>query len=206
MSPKQHASFVLAALGCCLLPSHLSAADLPAGKGRETFQKVCTECHDLEATVKLRQSRAAWTNLVRSMKDMGASASEAELSQVVDYLSASFGPNAAGGASGKKTEAPVVEAVSRPTRRMPWEKNHRKIGQALYRENCIVCHDNEAETSKKIGPNFSYMSNPRDSRPKLARSHIAAKIRVGGPKMPAFAKTLNNQEIESLIDYLQSKP
>ena len=205
MSPKQSASFVLAAIGCCLLPSQLFAADLPAGKGRETFQKVCTECHDIDATVQLRQNRAAWTNLVRSMKDMGASASDAELNQVVDYLSASFGPSAAA-ASGKKTETAVVAAVSRPARRMPWEKNHRKIGQALYRENCIVCHDNEAETSKKIGPNFSYMSNPRDSRPKLARSHIAAKIRVGGPKMPAFAKTLNNQEIESLIDYLQSKP
>ena len=34
-------------------------------------------------------------------------------------------------------------------RPVPWEKNHLRIGQALYRENCVVCHDIDQPQSKK---------------------------------------------------------
>ena len=39
---------------------------------------------------------------------------------------------------------------------LPWEKNRLQSGQALYRANCVVCHDidrRQAE-SKKLGPSF----------------------------------------------------
>ncbi len=65
--------------------------DLPEGKGRETLQKVCTQCHDIEAIPRLRYSRADWANLVFSMKDMGADATAAELNEIIDYLAKTFG-------------------------------------------------------------------------------------------------------------------
>ena len=65
--------------------------DLPAGQGRETLKKVCTQCHDIESVPRLRYSRADWTSLVYSMKDMGADATTAELDEIVDYLTANFG-------------------------------------------------------------------------------------------------------------------
>jgi len=65
--------------------------DLPEGKGRETLQKVCTQCHDIEAIPRLRYSRADWANLVFSMKDMGADATAAELNEIIDYLAKAFG-------------------------------------------------------------------------------------------------------------------
>ena len=37
---------------------------------------------------------------------------------------------------------------------VPWEKNHLRVGQALYRENCVVCHDIDRPQSKKFGPSF----------------------------------------------------
>jgi mono/diheme cytochrome c family protein len=40
---------------------------------------------------------------------------------------------------------------------------------------------------------------------KPERSHVAAKIRVGGTVMPAFAKKLSAAEIDTLIDYMESK-
>src|SRR6185437_697428 len=65
--------------------------DLPPGEGRETLQKVCTQCHDIESIPRLRYSREDWSNLVYSMKDMGADATGPELEQIVDYLAKNFG-------------------------------------------------------------------------------------------------------------------
>jgi competence ComEA-like helix-hairpin-helix protein len=65
--------------------------DLPAGAGRETLKKVCTQCHDIESVPRLRYSKADWTSLVYSMKDMGADATSAELDEIIDYLSTNFG-------------------------------------------------------------------------------------------------------------------
>jgi competence protein ComEA len=65
--------------------------DLPPGEGRETLQKVCTACHDIESIPRLRYSRDDWANLVYSMKDMGADATGPELEQIIDYLAKNFG-------------------------------------------------------------------------------------------------------------------
>jgi competence protein ComEA len=65
--------------------------DLPAGTGRETLKRVCTQCHDIESVPRLRYSRADWTSLVYSMKDMGADATGAEFDEIIDYLAANFG-------------------------------------------------------------------------------------------------------------------
>ncbi len=93
---------------------------------------------------------------------------------------------------------------------LPWEKNHLQIGQALYRTNCVVCHDidrPQAE-SKKFGPSF-YQLFRRDKMPLAAmkpnRDYIKIRIKFGGAIMPAFAKTLNDSEIDTLLDYIQSK-
>ena len=65
--------------------------DLPPGEGRETVMRVCTACHDIEAVPRLHYSREGWANLVSSMKDMGADATDAELTQIVNYLAKNFG-------------------------------------------------------------------------------------------------------------------
>jgi hypothetical protein len=65
---------------------------LPEGKDRALVERLCTECHDLEQTVLLRQSRERWSALVDDMVGRGAPGSDAELALVVDYLSSNFGP------------------------------------------------------------------------------------------------------------------
>ena len=147
------------------------------------------------------------------MKSNGADGTEAQFTEVLDYLTLNFGkkedPSAkkagstAGGApSLDKPPAPVV------LHSVPWEKNRLKIGQAIYRENCVVCHDVEAESSNKLGPSFYHLFQ-RDKMPqsnaKPDRMLIAGKIRVGGKLMPSFAKKLTSSDIDALLDYLQSK-
>src|SRR6185312_10815220 len=82
----------------------------------------------------------------------------------------------------------------------PWEKNHLQIGQTLYRDNCVVCHDIDRPQaqSKKFGPSF-YQLFRREKMPlasmKPNRDYIKLRVKFGGSIMPAFAKRLNDKEI-----------
>jgi mono/diheme cytochrome c family protein len=95
-------------------------------------------------------------------------------------------------------------------RELPWEKNHLRVGQDLYRENCVVCHDIDKpqKDSKKLGPSF-YQLFKRESMPlaKQApnRAYIVTRIRFGGPLMPAFQKKMTAAEMDTLIDYMESR-
>lgn len=90
----------------------------------------------------------------------------------------------------------------------PWEKKHLLVGQALYRDNCVVCHTIDKPQSKKPGPSF-YQLFKREKMPiasmKPSRDYIKVRVRFGGPLMPAFAKTLTDSEIDTLIDYIASR-
>jgi competence protein ComEA len=93
------------------LASVSQAQDLPPGPGRETLQKVCTQCHDIESIPRLRYSREDWSNLVYSMKDMGADATGPELEQIVDYLAKNFGKG--GGAAAAAAKVNVNSATAK---------------------------------------------------------------------------------------------
>jgi len=104
--------------------------------------------------------------------------------------------------------ASLLPAADQKT--LPWEKNRIQSGQALYRANCVVCHDidrSQADT-KKLGPSF-YQLFRQPTMPlagmKPNRGYIKERIQAGGAIMPAFGKTLNDSEIDLLLDYIQSK-
>ena len=90
----------------------------------------------------------------------------------------------------------------------PWEKNRLRAGQALYRDNCVVCHDIDKPQSKKLGPSF-YQLFKRDKMPlssmKPNRDYIKVRVKFGGALMPAFRQWLSDAEIDTVIDYIQSK-
>ena len=100
----------------------------------------------------------------------------------------------------------TASAADRPP--VPWDANRLRIGQALYRENCVVCHDLDRAQSKKMGPGF-YQLFRRDKMPlgnmKPSREYIKVRAKFGGPVMPAFQKVLTDSEIDTLIDYIASK-
>lgn len=102
--------------------------------------------------------------------------------------------------------ASILMGAGRP--KAPWEKNHLLIGQALYRENCVVCHDIDRERSTKPGPSF-YQLFKHDRMPlskmKPSREYIKVRVKFGGPLMPAFRQWLRESEIDTLIDYIESK-
>jgi mono/diheme cytochrome c family protein len=91
---------------------------------------------------------------------------------------------------------------------IPWEKNRPQAGQALYRENCVVCHEVDRAESKKLGPSF-YQLFKREKMPlsnmKPNRQYLTVRVKFGGKLMPAFQKKLTDAQINSLIDYLESR-
>ena len=89
---------------------------------------------------------------------------------------------------------------------IPWEKNRSREGQALYRENCVVCHAVDKSDSKKFGPSF-YQLFKKEKMPlspmKPNRQYITVRVKFGGKLMPAFQKKLTDAQINLLIDYLE---
>ena len=93
---------------------------------------------------------------------------------------------------------------------LPWEKNRLQSGLALYRSNCVVCHDADRPQSetKKLGPSFYHVFR-QDKMPlsgeKPTRKYVKGVVQAGFPPlMPSFADKLNDAEIDLLLDYLQS--
>jgi len=100
----------------------------------------------------------------------------------------------------------VSAAESRPT---PWSKSTIAAGQDLYRNNCVVCHDIDKDRahSRKFGPSLQHLSRiekfPSGAKP--TRPYVTVRIKFGGVLMPAFKDKLTDQEINTLIDYIESK-
>src|ERR1051326_608949 len=92
------------------LPASAIAQDLPAGPGADVTVRVCGSCHGMDQVVGERHDAAGWTGVVNDMINNGASASDEEAKQIVDYLTTNFGvapPPAAAG-------APAAGAVPAP--------------------------------------------------------------------------------------------
>ena len=75
-----------------LVAAVASAQDLPEGKGKDTFVKICSACHDAGVVVTMHQSKDDWQATVDDMKGRGADGSDADFKAILDYLSKYQGP------------------------------------------------------------------------------------------------------------------
>jgi competence protein ComEA len=82
---------VLASFSLLVLAA-AQAQDLPEGKGKDTFLKICGACHDAGVVVTMFLSKDDWQSTVDDMKGRGADGSDADFKTIVDYLSKYQGP------------------------------------------------------------------------------------------------------------------
>jgi competence protein ComEA len=94
---KLAALFSLAAVG--------SAQSLPEGPGKAVTERMCKPCHGLENVVREKRTKDRWAEIVDDMVSRGAQGTDAEIDQVIDYLVANFGANAARMVNVNKAEA-----------------------------------------------------------------------------------------------------
>jgi competence ComEA-like helix-hairpin-helix protein len=70
----------------------VSAQDgLPAGKGKTAFVRVCGACHGFDEITSLRMQKAGWETIVNDMITRGATGTDEEMAQALDYLANNFG-------------------------------------------------------------------------------------------------------------------
>jgi competence protein ComEA len=65
---------------------------LPPGEGRDVMIRVCSQCHQPENVVGQELDEAGWKGVVDQMAANGADATEAELKQILQYLTKAFPP------------------------------------------------------------------------------------------------------------------
>jgi competence ComEA-like helix-hairpin-helix protein len=65
--------------------------DLPEGKGKETLENTCTECHGLDKALAELRNRERWKSIATQMRSKGATMTDDELDTLVDYLYQNFG-------------------------------------------------------------------------------------------------------------------
>ena len=64
---------------------------LPDVPGKDAVLKVCGECHGIDVLQGIGKSKEGWAATVDDMVAKGATGSDAELQQIVDYLARNFG-------------------------------------------------------------------------------------------------------------------
>src|SRR5580698_9707022 len=77
----------LRSLAVCSFLASGAMAQMPDGPGRAETQKVCTQCHEVERYISLRQDRAGWQATLDKMSTLGMKATDEEIGAVLNYLS-----------------------------------------------------------------------------------------------------------------------
>lgn len=100
MAMRVSAALIPFAAACMLSTALLGAAQdggsgdkhpsLPPGEGRDLTIRVCSTCHDVERVADQQLDEAGWKDLVDQMASKGAEATDAELTQIVQYLTKAF--------------------------------------------------------------------------------------------------------------------
>jgi competence protein ComEA len=65
-------------------------AQMPEGPGREETQKLCSDCHELERSISLRQDRDGWKTTINKMVSFGMQGTERDFSVILEYLAANY--------------------------------------------------------------------------------------------------------------------
>ena len=76
-----------------------AAGQLPPGPGRDTTVSTCSKCHSLANVTSQRNDRDGWNAVITKMVGYGATASDEDLAQILDYLTKNYG---------KQTGAPAT--------------------------------------------------------------------------------------------------
>jgi competence protein ComEA len=68
-----------------------SAQDvLPEAVGRDTTVRICSQCHEPQKAASIKLTRSGWSEEIDKMKALGASGTDQEFQEVLEYLAAQF--------------------------------------------------------------------------------------------------------------------
>jgi competence protein ComEA len=73
-------------------PEEMTAmrALMPEGPARDVAIRVCAQCHEPNRAGAVRLTREGWEGVIQKMRGLGAQGSDAEFTQITDYLAENF--------------------------------------------------------------------------------------------------------------------
>ncbi len=84
------AVLLLAGLGQMLTGTSQTAGAQDADT-KKLVERTCTRCHTLVSTYRMRNTRERWEKIVDDMVSRGAEATDDEIEQIIDFLTANYG-------------------------------------------------------------------------------------------------------------------
>lgn len=121
------------------------AATLPDGPGKAETVRVCGKCHTLDQATSLRQGQSGWKETISKMVDLGAEASDAELTAILNYLVKNYG----GGNSNPSSRVPTQPAAVSP--RTP-SSNEANAAEGRVKQEAQALQDRKNLESFTPGP------------------------------------------------------
>ena len=193
-------------LWLCLAAASLADAQEPAS----VFQNVCGKCHRPEAVVTPRP-RDQWAETITKMVNLGAKVSPEERSIVLDYLSTTYGPGAAGGRGGRKGRGGGPNFNGAPIDHHVVDPEAANRGRRVWVAECIECHGTSARGTDK-GKNLIQSDLVLHDRygstlgPFLAKGHPMQSGRKSASLSPTEVADLSHFIHERVYDTLRGSP
>jgi competence protein ComEA len=69
---------------------HPQYPELPAGAGKDTLVRICSKCHSPDNVIANGQDRAGWEDTITKMAGYGATGSDEEFTEILNYLEKNF--------------------------------------------------------------------------------------------------------------------
>lgn len=175
---------------------------LPDGPGKDTVQRVCGSCHSPNIVLGRGMTRQGWSEVVSSMISRGAHGTQAEFTQIVDYLAKNL-PVASG---------PVQPASHRrggfggfsvgPDNKQIVDTTAADRGKKIYYQECISCHGAKARggDGPQAGPDLVRSITVLHDR---YGSELGPFLKKGHPMQSgASSTTLSDAQIQDLSHFL----
>jgi competence protein ComEA len=70
-----------------------SHPELPAGPGKDTLVRVCSNCHSPDNVIANGEDRAGWEATIQKMAGFGAQGTDEEFTEILEYLVKNFPAN-----------------------------------------------------------------------------------------------------------------
>jgi len=151
-----------AILSCLTLSTAALGQALPDGRGKAEFERICSNCHTASMATRLRNTPEGWKGVVNDMVSRGAQGSQADIDNVVLYLSANFGPSPSGAAS-SLTLPGMPSTPIQPTPAIALSSSVIASAKRVIAENgCAACHRVGNEGSY-LGPSLDDVGTRRKS-------------------------------------------
>jgi mono/diheme cytochrome c family protein len=195
----RRASLLVGVVGSGLLAVAAIAAngpELPPGPNRALVYGACRTCHDLQYLVESAGiPRAAWSDLLDSMKQYGLQLAPDQRAKILDYLGTYLGPN-----------PPKATAAAAPA----GQPAAAVDGASVFKEQCSACHQ---PNGQGVAGQFPPLAGNRDlflsgTYPVMVvLAGLSGAIEVGGKSLKSTMPPLNflsDAEVAAAVNYVRT--